>query len=77
MNGQQEENNDSQPVKKSWMDTLRENKWVVLIIIVALAFGIYWFWYRPSDQGVGDVDIDTNTEGKLYISRMKGGRGVY
>ena len=44
----------TQPVKKSWMDYIRENKMLIIIILVIIAVGVWWWWSnRKGESSTG------------------------
>ena len=63
---------------KTWIDYIKENKTMVIIILALIALAIWYFFIRKPKTS---LSLNTSPSGpnasKVTVTRMRGGSNVY
>ena len=71
---EQEVQDQGQVSEGSWMDTIKNNKFIVLGVVVLLALAIYWWYYG---NPFAKLMSGSNSSSKMGSSGMDMGLGDY
>jgi hypothetical protein len=60
---------------KTWADTIKENKWIFLLVLLVVAYLVYMWWSKKNGGSSSDISLSSPapSTGKITVTRMRAG----